>query len=526
MWISSGCISDKSKNKEKLVFRLNIFSGVSSLDPAFAKDQSAIWINHQIFNGLVKLDQNLNPVPDLAERWEISNDGKTYTFHLRNDIYFHPSQRMKFQGRRVLAKDFLFSFNRIINPQLASTGAWIFNDKIDTTNAFEAPNDSTFIIHLRRPFTPFLGLLSMPYASVVAQETVENELFITHPVGTGPFLVFEHGPGEALILHKNHQYHQKDKNGFQLPYLDAVKITFIPDRSSEFISFLAGELDFINGLDPTYKDKLLDKNGILHPSLQGKINYLKSPYLNTEYLGFNLTGKIPSAYRDPLVRKAMACGFDRANMLKYLRNNVGIPGTASMVPPGLPDFDSTLWNFNEYSPEKANILLSKAGYPQGRNLPSIKLLTNSTYLDLCLFLQDSWKKIGITVEVENMPPSQLRKAIKGGEASFFRASWIADYPHAENYFQLFYSPNFSPQGPNTTHFSNHSYNEKLESFAQTQNHLEGNNLSFQLQKILLEESPMIVLYYDQVVRFVHKKWEGLNPNAINQLELVHVRPAS
>jgi peptide/nickel transport system substrate-binding protein len=243
-------------------------------------------------------------------------------------------------------------------------------------------------------------------------------------------------------------------------------------------------------------------------------------------LGFYLSEKLPQAYRNPWVRKALACGFDRKSMLKYLRNNVGIPGTASFVPPGLPGFDSTLWGFNDFSPNKAKIYLEKGGFPDGKNLPKITLKTNPTYLDLCLFLQDSWKKLGIPVEVESMPPAQLRKAIKSGEAAFFRGSWIADYPHAENYFQLFASSNFSPNGANYTHFSNRSFDENYQKFAQASQNYGSKFLAQLLQKQLLEESPIITLYYDQVVRFSNKKWKGLEPNAINQLELVNVRPAS
>lgn len=526
MWIIGGCNSHGPKNENKLVFTMNIFSGITTLDPAFAKDQSAIWTTHQIFNGLVKLDHHLQPMPDLARSWEISADLKTYTFHLKQGVYFHNSPQLNFKSRAFNAHDFLFSFQRVMDPEVASSGAWIFNDKVDSLLPFEAPNDSTFIIRLRKPFAPFLGLLSMPYASVVAKETVNHDQFSTHPVGTGPFQVFEHGPGEALILHKNPRYHETDSQGVQLPYLDAVKITFIPDRSSEFISFLAGNLDFINGLDAAYKDKLLDKNGNLQPALREKINYLKSPYLNTEYLGFSMSEKCPLAYRNPLVRKAMACGFDRGNMLKYLRNNIGIPGTGSMIPPGLPGFDSSLMEANRFQPQLAEKLLQEAGYPNGKNLPKIKLWTNPTYLDLCLFLQDSWKKLGIPVEVESMPPAQLRKAIKSGEAAFFRASWIADYPHCENYFQLFFSKNFSPQGPNTTHFSNPLYDQFFQEYSQLSQQLESEKMASKLQKFIIQESPVIVLYYDQVVRFSQKKWEGLEPNAINLLELSHVRPAS
>lgn len=501
---------------------MNIFSGVSTLDPAFSKDQSSIWLTHQIFNGLVKLDQNLLPIPDIANQWEISDSGKTYTFHLKKGIFFHQHPIWNHGNRFVTASDFVYSFQRIINPKIASSGAWIFNDRVDSIQPFSAPNDSTFIIHLKSPFAPFLGLLTMPYASVVPMELAENPNFGNNPIGTGPFQVFAYGPGEALILHKNPRYFEFDSVGNALPYLDAVKVTFIPDRSSEFISFLAGDLDFINGIDASYKDKLLDKYGNLQPHLTASINYLKSPYLNTEYLGLYLDSGQNRAYLNPRVRQAMACGFDRVAMLKYLRNNVGIPGTSGIIPPGLSGFDSTTFNFHSFNPNKAKKLLLEAGYPQGKGLPKLKLLTNNTYLDLCLFAQDAWKKLGIPIEVESMPPSQLRKAIKSGQANFFRASWIADYPDAENYLGLFCTSNFAPQGPNYTHFNNQKFDELFQIIGKESNINDRITAIKSMNKIIMDQSPIIVLYYDQAVRFVHNNWIGLEPNAINQLELTRV----
>ena len=178
-------------NADKKIFKYNESAGISSLDPAFAKDQAMIWATSQLFNGLIQLDSNLNVQPCIAHSWKISPDGKTYTFYLRNDVFFHPSTCFADSTRKVVASDFVYSFNRILDEKVASPGRWIFNevDYNNSTPAFSAPNDSTFVIRLRQPFSPFLSILGMPYCFVVPHEVVKyyGSDFRRHPIGTGPF---------------------------------------------------------------------------------------------------------------------------------------------------------------------------------------------------------------------------------------------------------------------------------------------------------------------------------------------------
>src|SRR5688572_16400933 len=145
---SCNSCSNSSKTDKKF-FRYNQSSGIASLDPAFAKDQSTIWSCNQLYNSLVQLDDNLNTQPSIAKSWEISEDGKTYTFHLRNDVKFHDNECFEGgKGRTVNAADVVFSFNRIIDPKVASPGSWIFNNNIDSTEPFKAIDDSTFQLKL------------------------------------------------------------------------------------------------------------------------------------------------------------------------------------------------------------------------------------------------------------------------------------------------------------------------------------------------------------------------------------------
>src|SRR5690348_8136640 len=207
--------------------------GLETLDPAFAKNLNIMWAVHQLYNTLVEVDSNLHIIPSLATRWDISDNGLTYTFHLRNDVYFQDDAAFPGgKGRKMTAADVVYSFRRVMDPATASAGAWIFNGKVDPQTGFKALDDTTFQLTLLKPFHPILGILSMPYCSVVAKEAAEKygRDFRRHPCGTGPFQFKYWDEGQALILVKNPHYFERDRAGNRLPYLDAVKVTFVDSK--------------------------------------------------------------------------------------------------------------------------------------------------------------------------------------------------------------------------------------------------------------------------------------------------------
>lgn len=513
----------------KSVFRYNEAANISTLDPAFARDQTVIWAVNQLFNGLIQLDDRMEVRPSIARSWSVQDSGRTYEFHLRNDVFFHDSPAFKGgRGRRVVAADFVYSLGRIIDPAVASPGAWIFNDA-DTTDpggAFRAPDDSTLIVRLRHPFPPFLRLLSMQYCSVVPREAVEmsGNDFGRQPVGTGPFRFSMWKEGVKLVLLKNEGYFET-RQGERLPYLDAVAVSFVPDRQSSFLEFIKGNLDMMSGLDPAYKDELLTRDGRLQPRYRSSINLITQPYLNTEYLGFMMDTSAPggrSVTSSRAVRQAINLAFDRRKMIRYLRNNMGIPGLQGITPKGLPSFDSSVTCY-DYDPERARRLLAAAGYPEGRGLPPVTLTSTADYLDICKYIQHQVAAIGIDLRIEVSQPAAVKEMKAEAKLPFFRASWIADYPDAENYLSLFCTRNFSPKGPNYTHFSNPLYDHLYDRAMAEGNDSIRYALYRRMESILMEESPVVVLYYDQVLRFVHRNVEGLGSNPMNLLTLKYVR---
>ena len=512
----ASCKKTHQEQEDTLVFRYNETANIQTLDPAFARNNAIIWPCNQLFNGLVQLNDSLEVLPDIAKSWTISDDALTYTFTLRNDVYFH--QHINFgqdSTRIVKASDFVYSFDRLLSEKMASPGTWVFQN----VKQYQALNDSTLEIQLKKPFPAFLSLLSMKYASVVPHEITEDPSidFRSNPIGTGPFYFKIWEENVKLVLRKNKNYYEKDSLGVSLPYLEAVAITFLPDKQSGYLQFIQGKLDFISGLDPSYKDDLLTPSGKLQQKYAARFKMLTGPYLNTEYLGFGMDHPV---VQNPKLRTALNIGFDRVKMVTYLRNGMGSAHVSGIIPEGLPGFDAQ--NTLIYQPEKAKELVEQVKKETGQAV-RLTLSTNSTYVDIAEFLQREWQKIGVDVAIDVMPPSTLRQAMATHKVPFFRGSWIADYPDAENYLSLFYSKNFSPNGPNYTHFKNEVYDTWFEeSFLLTNEEHRWKQYQ-KMDALIQKEAPVIVLFYDKVARFAQKNVIGLEPNAMNSLQLKKVK---
>lgn len=512
--------------EKKQVFYYNEATGIATLDPAFAKNQSIMWAVHQLYSTLVEIDSNLNIVPSLAKSWEISTDRTTYTFHLRDSVFFHNDPLFPGgKGRKLSATDIVYSLQRIQDKSVASSGAWIFNNRI-AENGFLALNDSTFQLKLLRPFQPILGILSMQYCSIVPREVVEHygKDFRSHPCGTGPFKFVSWDEGESMILHKNEQYWERDASGKRLPYLDAVKLSFYDNKATEFLQFRQGRLSFINDIDASFKDEILSKKGVLRPEWNNKIQLKKHPYLNTEYLGIlvdeqnDLVKNAPTRLK--AIRQAMNYAINRPQLMMYMRNSIGIPAEAGFVPGGLPSRNTESVKGYHYDPEKARELIKQSGYNPA-NRPPVKLLTIAIYADVASFIARQIEEIGIKVQVEVVQKSLLLEQTAKSQALFFRGSWIADYPDAENYMAMFYSKNPAP--PNYTRYANREFDLLYERALQETNDTVRYDLYRRMDQIVINDAPVIPVWYDMAIHLVQPHISGFGPNALNLLELRRAR---
>ncbi|MBS1743510.1 MAG: ABC transporter substrate-binding protein [Bacteroidetes bacterium] len=528
MFVLCSCTTHQHPGKK--IFRYNQAEGIASLDPAFAKNQSVMWADHQLYNTLTEVDENLQLVPSLAKRWEFTDDNRVIIFHVRTDVFFHDDECFAGgKGRKMKASDIVYSFTRIVDEHTASPGAWIFNSRIDSVAPFTAIDDSTFRLKLKQPFQPILGILSMQYCSIVPKEAVEKygTDFRRHPVGTGPFCFTAWEEGQALILKKNPHYFERDSSGYPLPYLDGIKVSFFDSKATEFLEFQQGRLDFINDIDASFKDEILTKTGNLRKQWEGKLLLDKHPYLNIEYLGILSDTLNELLKNSPLrlqkIRQAINYGIDRRKMILYLRNSLGIAAESGFVPAGLPSHNDSLVKGYTYDPVKAKALLAEAGY-DAANAPPIKLLTIPNYAALGTYIVNELKQLGVNVVVETVQKSLLLEQTSKSQVLFFRGSWIADYPDAENYLGVFYGNNPAP--PNYTRFKNSRYDSLYtQSLSETNDSLRY-TMYRAMDRIIIEEAPIIPLWYDMVLHLVHTNIRNFRSNSLNMLELRKVGKAN
>lgn len=529
----NGC-KNVDKVSDSLIFRYNEDASVSTLDPAYIKSQSELWIAGQLYNGLVDLDSTLMPQPMLAKSWEILENGFVYKFHLRTDVQFHRQGKLGFkQARWVTAADVVYSFTRLLDPVTASPGAWIFSGNVDVNTLFStqipasekpfyAPDDSTFVLRLRAPNSSMLSQLGTAYCYIVPKEVVEADknAFARNPVGTGPFYLKLWEEDVKMVLRKNPDYFEYE-NKHRLPYLEAINVDFIKNKQTAFMRFVAGEYDFFNGLEGSFKDELLDRNGALKSKYSSRFQMLKMPFLNTEYLGFWL-GE-PKNQSQVLLnvhfRRALSMAVDRKALVQYLRNGIGDAGEQGFVPPVMTN--QVVAGYR-YDPAAAAEELAKAGFPGGKGCPELSITTTADYLDMAVYIQKFWQSLGLKIRIDVQTGGMLRQMRNKGDLPVFRGSWIADYADPENYLACFYSPNFSPGGPNYTHYKSAQFDRLYEQIVAETDADKRAGLVTSADSLLMADAAVLVLYYDKSLRLYQNHVKQLGNDASNRLILKRV----
>lgn len=481
------------------VFRYNESAGLSTLDPAHSRSLEIMWVVDALYDGLVELDENLTIKPAIAESWEVSEN--TYTFYLRDGVKFA-------SGRQVEAKDVVYSFNRLLDPKVASSGSWI----LESVQSIEPIDSKTVQITLDKSFPPFLGLLTTTYASIVDSEA-EGSLR-SEPAGTGPFKLAWWEEEIALVMHKNPNYWEVDSLGQTLPYLEAVHVDFVPDMAAEYLGLVQGRYDFISGLHPAYMEDLMDENGELADRHSANLNLYKTPFLKTDYIGVLIGEGGDPTIQSAEIRRALSMSIDREGIAKNLRRNSVLPSDR-FVPPMMPGASS--YTPPVYDPELAEQLLS--------NLKGTKLTISTTadYVDLCSAIQFSWENLGLDVEIDVAPSSVQREKVATSKAELFKKSWLADYADAENFLGLFREANFSPGGPNYTHYLSAEFESLYDSAMVETNDSLRWELYLKMDSIIHSDMPVIPLFHDQVTHFVSNEVQGWKVSPVNRLDLRRVK---
>jgi len=467
------------KKEGFLYLRLN--ANPTTLDPALIVDVPGASIAAKIFNGLVRFDRELNLKPDLAEKWEISPDGKIYTFYLIPKVKFS-------NGREVTARDFKYSFERVLNPKTRSPRTWVLDQikgtkefregKVKEVSGIQVKDKYTLSIELLHPFAPFLSFLTLPNAAVVPSEEVEKlgVDFSFHPVGTGPFMLKEWKPGQSIYLTHNPYYFRKS------PFIKGIVYRIIPEDLTAIIEFEVNNLDIIRIPASEFS------RYYHHPYWK---NYLKEQIgLNLYYLGLNCQ---KSPLNDRRVRQAINFAIDREKIIATLLEKRGILAQGP-IPPILRKFFPPLTPYFNYNPQKARKLLKEAGYPDGFTL-HITITPFPEALDVVEVIQQYLGQVGIKVNINQLEWSAFKEAIARGETESFWLSWWADYPDAENFlFPLFHSINWGAGG-NRCFYKNPKVDSLLKQAESEPEITTRIQLLYQAEQIIISDAPLVFFWH-------------------------------
>lgn len=534
------------------IFITNELENIRSLDPVGINDVVSHHVAHQIYDLLIDLDTNLQLKPMLAKKWEVSDDGLTYTFHLRRGVYFHDNKCFPDgKGREFKADDVKYSFTRILDTRTGSVGFDYYKNYILGAEEFTSEisksvsenrepsikdvsgliviNDSTFQIKLKKPFAPFIYYMCLGFAYIVPREAVETygKDFFQNPVGTGAFIFENWTPDLEINLRKNPNYWEKDEFGNSIPYIDRVKFRFIKDLSQQLLEFKNGNLDESYRIPNELFRSVINENKTLTPEYSKYILQRKTS-LTIQYYGFLTTSKV---FSDVRIRQAFNYAIDREKILKYVLNgSASQPAVYGIVPPVMPNYDASRIKGYSFDLQKARQLMEEAGYPGGKGFPEITLNINEgggRNTQIAEAIQNMLKEIGVTVKLQLLQFAQHLDNIDAGRADFYRLGWIADYPDPENFLNLFYGKNV-PDNPkekspiNSFRYKNPKFDELFEKALATNDLKERISLYQEAEQIAVNDAPVLFIYYDEDWRLLQPYVRGYALDPMHRVNMRYV----
>ncbi len=542
---------------------------LTTLDPAQLIENVSQHAAHQLYDLLIDLDPyTLSPVPELAEHWEISEDGLLYTFTLRDSVFFHNDRCFpQGVGRKLTAADVKYSFERICDPTTNTKGFWVFRDKVVGATefyedrrlaraenrppkvfgvrGFEVLNDRRFRIRLIKPFAPFLMTLASAFCYIIPREAVSyyGANFTRHPVGTGPFMFDEFAP-DFLKLKRNPRYWQKDSHGNSLPYLQHVILYFSRPASAQLEQLERGDILELSQLPADLRQKVLP-NGTLAASYQDRFNYFSTPSLSVQFCGMNCA---LAPFNDSRVRQAFSLALDREYISSSVLQSRQYAAMRGLVPPVLALYEAikaqtpakpakdkakpiSFIDLEPFNPTKARELLASAGYPDGKGFPPLPLYYDSTNSRNRLLAESIRTLLTQHLNVEIQPTplswSEHLQVCESGRAAFFLLGWVADYPEPENFLNLFYGK-FVPADtsaisyPNMQRYRNPAFDALFEQALTTLNDSLRYRLYAEAERLALNDTPLLLLIYDRDEKLLAKTVQDYPLNAMDRRDLKYV----
>lgn len=517
-----------------------------SLYPHSISDVVSQNIANQIYEGLVKIDpKNITQVlPCIAESWNINDSGTVYSFTIKKGVMFHDDACfLQGKGREVKATDFKYSFELLCSNS-EDVNLFEFQNKVKGAQEFlEASKsgkplsdiegvkilgDYSLQITLKSPSNTFLYILAGPAGYVIPREAVEKYGNKT-TVGTGPFMISHAEQGEDLLLLRNASYHRYDSLGNQLPFLDTVIFSFIPDKAKELEAFKSGNTHLIFGLPSSAISEMVEQQIADFQSKSPKYILQRNSELMTQFYQFNITRK---PFDNLKVRQAFSYAIDRETIISDVLNTEAFgPGICGLTPPGISGYDITSIMGYHFNPDKAKKLLAEAGYPNGKNFPRVIIETNSgggKYVDVVEEVTKQLKNVlNVDVEFVVVPFSQKLEDAKYGKADMFRSGWVADYPSAENFLRTMYGAYVpdslhKPSYPNTIRYKNAAFDSLLELGFKSTSLKESNEYYMKAEQIMMNEAPMIILWYGENLKMIHSYVKNFYFNPMNYKDFSEV----
>lgn len=536
------------------VFRMNELEDFKNLYPLAIIDVVSHRVANQVYEGLVKLNpSDLTVTPGIAYKWETNEAKNVWTFHLRQGVKFHDNACFADgKGRAVKASDFKYCLDKLCESSATNSFFEItFKDRVKGATEYftgsktgklaeggvsgiKAVDDSTLTIELINPNAGFLNILTTPGCFVYPKEAFDKYGvdMRTQCVGTGPFMIKTVKEGDVVILEKNPDYWGVDEYGNKLPYLDAIKYTFVKEKKSEMLEFQRGNLDMVFRIPiEMYKEIMGDYQNANARKTDFEIQTTAA--LATNYYG--MLAPHP-AFNKKEVRLAFNYAIDRNKIVDFTLQGQGQAGTFGVIPP-VEAFKKAGMDFDglkgySFDVDKAKEYMKQAGYPDGKGFPKVVLTINSgggeRNQQVAEVIQKMLKEnIGVTADINVVPFAEQIDAYQSGKLEFFRTAWIADYPDPVSFLGLFYGKSVpatmdEKSFTNTSRFSSPAFDAKFEAAMKEPDDAKRALLFKECDQILLDEGALLPLFYDENDRLVQKNVRNFPINAMEYRDFTRV----
>ncbi len=479
----------------------------SFLSPQLATDGASLDVAGQtVYNRLTEFEAGTtNVIPSLAEKWEVSDDGKTYTFHLRKGVKFHSNKNFK-PSRDLNADDVVFSFSRQLDPKhpynKVSGGNYEYFVGMDMANIIdkvEKVDDYTVKFSLKVPNAPFLANLGMDFAAIFSKEYADKMLTAgtpeevdTQPVGTGPFKFVSYQK-DSNVRYKAFKDYWKGKSK-----IDRLVFSITPDASVRYAKLTKGECHAAPYPNPADIEKL---------KTDPKITLLSKPGLNIGYLAFNTTKK---PFDNLKVRKALSYAVNKDAIIESVYQGAG-QVAKNAIPP-------TMWSYNddvkdyEYDPKKAKALLKEAGFEKGFDVELWAMPVSRPYNPnarrMAEMIQEDWKNIGVNAKIVSYEWGEYLKRMRQGDHQTGLMGWTGDNGDPDNFLNTLLSCSAKEKGSNYAKFCNKEFDDLVVTAVQKTDPAERTALYKKAQQVVKDQAPWLTIAHSKTYFPVRKEVKG------------------